>query len=163
LFAHLRKTIGGSTATGFKNGLCPGSAETIRQMCRELGACPICGKNFDGHAWAPFATIVLAGKNRKHIAAFFDALEERRWQELRKFQGWDARGENAEAIAIRCTSGDLAVAIVNTAVSESAFKRVERCKCVGGEDARALDALIGAGAWKALEALPAAPVTMLPT
>ena len=144
-------------------GLQPGDVTTIEQMCRELGACPVCGNNFDGHAWTPFATIVLAGKNSRRITKFFEALDEQRWKDLREFHEWDAGGDNAEAIAIRCATGDLAMAFVHSSVNQQSFKRVERCKCAGGESAREVAALIDAASWQPLEPLPAAPDAMLPT
>ncbi|HVB07366.1 MAG TPA: hypothetical protein VNF00_00345 [Candidatus Acidoferrales bacterium] len=130
---------------------------------RELAACPVCGKESDGHAIALFAHTTLGAKNRKRAPELFDVVDERRWSDLRKFQEWDAHGANAEIYVVRCLAGDAAVAILHSSPTPAEFKNVERCACVGGNSARELLALIAPHAWKPIIFASPLADSMLPT
>ncbi|MHB8525506.1 MAG: hypothetical protein ACYDD2_05030 [Candidatus Acidiferrales bacterium] len=141
----------------------PGSDDAIARLVRELAACPVCGKESEGHAAALFAHTALGEKNRKRTRDLFDVVDERRWSDLRKFQEWDARGANAEIYVVRCVTGDAAVAILHSSATPAEFKNVERCACVGGNSARELLALIPPHAWKPIIFAPPAADRILPT
>ena len=130
---------------------------------RELAACPVCGKEFGGHAIALFAHTALGEKNRKRVRELFDVVDERRWNNLQKFQEWDAHGANAEIYVVRCAMGDAAVAILHSSPTPAEFKNVERCACIGGAAARELLALISAQTWKPITFVPAVSDRILPT
>lgn len=158
----VKRAIGQSAekpASGFR----PGGDDAIERLVRELAACPVCGKEFAGHAIALFAHTALGGKNRKRARNLFDVVDERRWKDLQKFQEWDARGANAEIYIVRCATGDAAVAILHSSPTPAEFKNVERCACVGGASARELLALIPPHAWKPVTFVPAASDRLLPT
>ncbi|MHB8526785.1 MAG: hypothetical protein ACYDD2_11585 [Candidatus Acidiferrales bacterium] len=141
----------------------PGSDDAIARLVRELAACPVCGKESEGHALALFAHTALGEKNRKRVRDLFEIVDERRWSGLRKFQEWDARGANAEIYVVRCITGDAAVAILHSSPTPAEFKNVERCACVGGNSARELLALIPPHAWKTITFAPPSTDHILPT
>lgn len=141
----------------------PGGDEAMERLVRELAVCPVCGKEFSGHAIALFAHTVLGEKNRKRAAELFEMVDERRWKDLQKFQEWDARGANAEIYVVRCVKGDAAVAILHSSATPAEFKNVERCACAGGESARELLALIPPHAWRPISFVPSASDRILPT
>lgn len=141
----------------------PGGDEAMGRLVRELAVCPVCGREFSGHAIALFAHTVLGEKNRKRAGALFEVVDERRWKDLQKFQEWDARGANAEIYVVRCVEGDAAVAILHSSPTPAEFKNVERCACVGGESARELLALIPRNNWRSISFVPSASDRILPT
>jgi len=141
----------------------PGSDEAVARLVRELAACPVCGKESDGHEIALFAHTTLGAKNHKRAPELFDVVDKRRWSDLRKFQEWDARGANAEIYVVRCVTGDAAVAILHSSPTPAEFKNVERCACAGGDSARELLALIPPHAWKPIIFAPPAADRILPT
>ena len=145
------------------SGFRPGGDEAMERLVRELTVCPVCGKEFSGHAIALFAHTVLGEKNRKRAGKLFEVVDGRRWKDLQKFQEWDARGANAEIYVVRCVKGDAAVAILYSSLTPAEFKNVERCACVGGESARELLALIPPHTWKPITFASPASDRILPT
>ena len=137
------------------SGFRPGGDEAIARLVRELAMCPVCGKEFRGHAIALFAHTVLGEKNRRRATELFEVVDQRRWKDLQKFQEWDARGANAEIYVVRCVKGDAAVAILHSSPTPAEFKNVERCMCAGGEFARELLALIPPHVWSPISSVPA--------
>jgi len=161
-FDAVKRAIGHSAekpASGFR----PGGDEAVERLVRELAACPVCGKEFQGHTIALFAHTALGEKNRKRASELFDVVDERRWRDLQRFREWDAHGANAEIYVVRCATGDAAVAILHSSPAAAEFKNVERCACVGGDSARGLLALIPPHAWKPITFAPPAADRMLPT
>ena len=158
----VKRAIGHSVekpASGFR----PGEDDAIERLVRELTVCPVCGKEFSGHAIALFAHTVLRDKNRKRAGALFEMVDGRRWKDLQKFHEWDARGANAEIYVVRCVKGDAAVAILHSSPTPAEFKNVERCACVGGDSARELLALVSANAWKSITFTAQTTDSILPT
>lgn len=145
------------------SGFRPGGDDAIERLVRELAVCPVCGKEFSGHAIALFAHTALGERNRTRAGNLFELVDERRWKDLQKFQEWDARGANAEIYVVRCVKGDAAVAVLHSSPTPAEFKNVERCACVGGNSARELLALIPPHAWKPIPFAPLAAVHILPT
>lgn len=145
------------------SGIRPGDDDAIERLVRELAVCPVCGKEFSGHAIALFAHTVLGEKNRKRAAELFEVVDERRWKDLQKFQEWNALGANAEIYVVRCVKGDAAVAILHSSPTPAEFKNVERCACAGGNSARKLLALVPPHAWKPIRFASPASDRILPT
>ena len=141
----------------------PGGDDAIERLVRELAVCPVCGKEFSGHAIALFAHTVLGEKNRKRAGELFEMVDERRWKDLQKFQEWNAQGANAEIYVVRCVKGDAAVAILHSSATPAEFKNVERCACVGGASARELLGLVSANAWKSITFTVQTTDSILPT
>lgn len=141
----------------------PGGDEAMERLVRELAVCPVCGKEFNGHAIALFAHTVLGEKNRKRAGDLFEVVDERRWRDLQKFQEWDAYGANAEIYVVRCVTDDAAVAILHSSPTPAEFKNVERCACAGGSSARELLALVSTDAWKPITFTAQTTDNILPT
>ena len=161
-FDAVKRALGHSIekpASGFR----PGADDAIERLVRELATCPVCGKEFGGHAIALFAHTALGEKNRKRAGKLFELVDERRWKNLQKFQEWDAHGANAEIYVVRCVAGDAAVAILHSSPTPAEFKNVERCACVGGDSARELLALIPPHAWKPITFTARTTDSILPT
>lgn len=162
-FLDVVKRAIGHSAEKPVSGFRAGGDEAIERLVRELAVCPVCGKEFRGHAITLFAHTVLDEKNRKRAGKLFAAVEERRWKDLQKFQEWDEHGANAEIYVVRCVQGDAAVAILHSSPTPAEFKNVERCRCVGGDSARELLALIPPHTWKPITFAPPASDRILPT
>ncbi|MFZ0213061.1 MAG: hypothetical protein WBE20_02595 [Candidatus Acidiferrales bacterium] len=162
LLDSIKRAISGSPgapADDFR----PGSADAIERLITELATCPVCGKDFRGHQLVLFAYTPLDEKNRKRVRELFDALDERRWSDLKKFKEWNGRGANAEVYVICCVTGDAAVAVLHSSPTPAKFKNVERCACAGGQSARELLALVPERAWQPIAFVPAATDRILPT
>ncbi|HLW43908.1 MAG TPA: hypothetical protein VKS00_05420 [Candidatus Acidoferrales bacterium] len=153
----------GHTVEKQASGFRPGGDDAIDRLVRELAVCPVCGKEFSGHAIALFAHTVLGEKNHKRAGALFEVVDDRRWKDLQKFQEWNARGANAEIYVVCCVKGDAAVAILHSSPTPAEFKNVERCACVGGNSARELLALIPPHAWKPITFTARTTDSILPT
>ncbi len=122
----------------------PGTLELIWQQLR---GCPICGAEFGGHRYALVATTVLSARNRRRIERFLLAVEQKLPGELVPFRDWDAGGENAEAYALRCPDGNIAIAVAHTAAAAPHFKNVIRCDSLGAERSRELEAIVAGERW----------------
>jgi hypothetical protein len=138
----------GDSATG--DGYAPGSRETLSLTWERLRVCPVCGEDFEGHRHALLATVPLTSRNRKRIERFLKAVEAREPRELAAFHDWDGHRENAEAYALRCPDGNIAVAVVHTAAEAPHFKNVIRCDSLGAERSREAESVVAAGDWKTL-------------
>lgn len=139
-----RKTSKGSPAG---DGYAAGSPEAIGRACARLRVCPVCGEDFRGHQYALLATTALASHNRRRIERFLKAVEGREPGELVAFHDWDAHGENAEAYALRCPDGNIAVAVAHTAVEAPHFKNVIRCDSLGPERSRQVENIVPGERW----------------
>lgn len=128
----------------------PADAEMLELVWRQLRVCPVCGKEFAGHRYTLLATTVLAARNRRKIERFLAAVEQRTPAGLDGLHDWDAAGENAEAYALRCPNGNIAIAVVHSAAASPHFKNVIRCDSLGGERSRELDARVSGERWGTL-------------
>jgi hypothetical protein len=140
----------GASAAG-TTGYRPADPGTLELVWERLGGCPICGAEFAGHRYALVATTILSAGNRRRIEKFLLAVEQKRPGELAPFQDWDAGGENAEAYALRCIDGNIAIAVAHTAAAAPHFKNVIRCDSLGAERSRELEAMVAGERWVAVE------------
>ncbi len=58
---------------------------TARELCRMMRRCPVCGGDFNDHAYAHFAVTVLNDQQKRRAMTFIEACEEARWEEARRF------------------------------------------------------------------------------
>lgn len=145
----LERIFGAKTRTGpaAGNGYAAGRPEAIGRACARLRVCPVCGKDLRGHQYALLATTAFASRNRRRIERFLKAIEEREPGELVAFHDWDSHGENAEAYALRCPDGNIAVALLHTAVEPPHFKNVIRCDSLGPERSRQVEHIVTGERW----------------
>lgn len=127
-----------------------GSPETLSRIWKRLRVCPVCGEDFHGHAYALLATTTLASRHRCRIERFLATVEGRSPRDLAAFHDWDAHGENAEAYALRCPDGNVAIAVADTEAAPPHFKNVIRCDSLGTEGSREAESIVAAGDWKTL-------------
>jgi hypothetical protein len=146
----LDRLIGRKSDAGVEAGYQPADAEMLELVWQQLRVCPICGEEFAGHRYTLLATTVLAARNRRKIERFLAAVEQRTPADLDGFHDWDAAGENAEAYALRCPDGNMAIAVVHSAAEPPHFKNVIRCDSLGSERSRELDARVSGERWGAL-------------
>jgi hypothetical protein len=145
----IERIFGGKASEGSAavDGYAPGRPEAIGRAWASLRVCPVCGEDFRGHAYALLATTALASRNRRRIDRFLKAVERRVPGELVAFCDWDAHGENAEAYALRCPDGNIAIAVVHTAVEPPHFKNVIRCDSLGVERSRQVKHIVPDERW----------------
>ena len=79
-----------------------------------LKQCPICFNSFSGHWYAMFATVVFVQENKVLIEKFLSALEQHNWKEAAQFQDWDPVSDDLEAYALKCSSGNAALVIIES-------------------------------------------------
>ena len=144
----LDRVFGRKSGTG--TGYQPADAEMLELVWRQLRVCPVCGEDFAGHRYTLLATTVLAARNRRIIERFLAAVEQRTPSELDQYHDWDAAGENAEAYAVRCPDGNIAIAVAHSAAAPPHFKNVIRCDSLGAERSRELDARVSGERWGTL-------------
>ena len=146
----LDRLLGRKSSAGAASGYQPADAEMLELVWQQLRVCPICGGEFAGHRYTLLATTVLDARNRRNIERFLAAVEQRTPAALDGFHEWDAAGENAEAYALRCPDGNIAIAVAHTAAEAPHFKNVIRCDSLGGERSRQLDARVSGDRWGVL-------------
>jgi hypothetical protein len=132
-------------------GYQPADPETLELVWEGLRGCPICGAEFGGHHFALVGTTILSAGNRRRIEKFLLAVERKLPGELTPFHDWDAGGENAEAYAVRCIDGNIAIAVAHTAAAAPHFKNVIRCDSLGAERSRELETIVAGERWVTVE------------
>jgi hypothetical protein len=132
------------------DGYLAGNSETLSLVWERLRVCPVCGEDFLGHRYALLATTPLASRNRRRIERFLAAAEQRVPRDLAAFHDWNPHGENAEAYAVRCPDGNMAIAVADTEAAPPHFKNVIRCDSLGAERSREVESIFAGGDWKTL-------------
>jgi hypothetical protein len=79
----------------------------------ELKQCPACNGLWPGHFYASFASIRI-GSGAASTLPFSESVHAHRWDEVVKYQGGKHDPDNAEACAIHCSAGRIALLIVHT-------------------------------------------------
>lgn len=139
-----RKTeLNSNSSEGYR----PTNPEVLTLAWKRLRVCPVCGEDFPGHQYALLATMALAPRNRRHIEQFLKAVERREPADIALFHDWDEQGENAEAYALRCPDGNVAVAVAHTAAEAPHFKNVIRCDSLGPERSRRAEDMVSNEQW----------------
>ncbi len=128
-------------------GYAPGNLVALSLAWERLRVCPVCGEDFRGHQHALLATMALAPRNRRRIERFLKAVERRDPADIAAFHDWDGRGENAEAYALRCPDGNVAIAVVHTAADAPHFKNVIRCDSLGTARSQQVDDIVPGEKW----------------
>lgn len=139
-----RKTGQGAGATA---GYQPENPEMLKLVWQGMRGCPVCGNAVEGHRYALVATTALAPRRRRAIERFLHAVEEKNPRNLLPFHDWDISGENAEAYALRCPDGNIALAVAHTGPAPPHFKNVIRCDSLGAERSRELETILPADRW----------------
>ena len=115
-----------------------------------LKVCPTCGANLNGHSYALLATAVASDEKKKELAEFFQALKAHDWRKVRQFADFDPLLNAAEALALKCTSGSLALLIVRSPFELFDASSIMDSEVLDSESGRELDALIEADKWRTL-------------
>jgi hypothetical protein len=85
-----------------------------RLLADLLKSCAHCGLQYPGHDYALLATWAITKQKHDALVSFFEAIKEHDWPKLREFQIWLGDADNVEAYAIRCSRGNLTVAVIKT-------------------------------------------------
>ena len=146
----MERFFGRKSRAGAEAGYQPADAEMLELVWQQLRVCPICGEEFAGHRYTLLATTALAARNRRNIEQFLAAVGQRTPAGLDGFHDWDPSGENAEAYALRCPDGNIAIAVAHSTAAPPHFKNVIRCDSLGPERSRELDAKVSGERWGTL-------------
>jgi hypothetical protein len=82
---------------------------------------------------------------------FSESFHAHRWDEVVKNQGGKHDPDNAEACAIRCSEGKLAVLIVHTPFEPWDYKSIDYCEVLDSENAQELLKMITSDRWNPLD------------
>lgn len=124
---------------------------TTEKLRRLLKSCAICGKGFSHHFYALFATTVFSAEEKSRVVSFFKTLEEHRWRDSLEFQEWDALRNNAEAYAIRCSTGRMALLTVHSPYEVYEHDSAIAYEVLNMESGQELASLIEQNKWKPLQ------------
>jgi hypothetical protein len=128
-------------------GYQPVNPDMLKLAWQQMRGCPVCGRELVGHRYALVATTALLSRRRRKIDRFLRAVDRKNPRDLEPFQDWDARGENAEAYALCCPDGNIALAVAHTGAAPPHFKNVIRCDSLGPERSREFEAAVPADRW----------------
>lgn len=70
--------------------------------------CPVCRGDFTQHFYTLFAMTILTQESSRRVRQFFDACDDRNWEEARRFQEFDAEQDAVVAYVLRCHTGRIA-------------------------------------------------------
>lgn len=123
---------------------------TASELCRMLQRCPVCGGGFENHDYAHFAVTVFTDEKRGRVKEFFEACEDRRWEEARRFQEFDPKRDAIVAYALRCATNRLALVIERNPVEVYEPDRVIACDALDETSGRRLECFIAQNNWRRL-------------
>lgn len=89
-------------------------AATAMDIRKLFGRCPVCQGDFTNHEYAPFAMTIATDDRQETLQEFFAALKKHRWTEARAFQAFDSMLDGAEAIALQCSQGRIAMLLLRS-------------------------------------------------
>ncbi|QQS48912.1 MAG: hypothetical protein IPM66_09935 [Acidobacteriota bacterium] len=123
---------------------------TAMELCRMLQRCPACSNNFEDHAYALFAVTVLGDDRSGRLKEFFNAIEENRWEDARKYQDFDQKRDAVVAYALKCRTGSLVMVMERSPSEIYETDRLIACTLIDEEHGQSLDRIISANEWRSL-------------
>lgn len=123
---------------------------TARELCRMLQRCPVCGGEFTEHTYAHFAVTVFGDDVAARVKEFLAICEEHRWEEVQRFQEFDANRDALVAYAMRCSSGRLAALIERSPYETYESDRLIACDVLDDASGRQLEKLVAQTDWRKL-------------
>lgn len=123
---------------------------TARELCRMMGRCPVCHGGFARHLYAHFAVTVFGEERKGSVREFFNACEDRDWEEVRRFQEFDAKRDAVVAYALKCRTGGMAMVFERSPFDDYEADRLIACEVLDEGSGERLDRMIAQGDWRRL-------------
>jgi hypothetical protein len=115
----------------------------------ELKCCPVCSEPFKEHRFARFASIRI-GKGHPPANDFLESLRHHDWDDVIN-QNSEKTPDNAEACAIACPGGGLALLLVHTPFEPWDYASIDFRERLTPEEAENLRKIIREDLWMPLE------------
>jgi hypothetical protein len=123
---------------------------TARELCRMMGRCPVCRGGFARHLYAHFAVTVFGEELKSRVREFFNACEDRDWEEVRRFQEFDSKRDAVVAYALKCRNGGMAMVFERSPFDDFEADRLIACEVLDEGSGQRLDSMIDQGEWRRL-------------
>ncbi len=133
------------------NGEKAKSDATALSLVRVLKRCPICKSAFTAHHYASFATTVLGEGGTPRVVGFLQSIKEHRWADLQSFQDWDSSSDALEALAVRCPTGEIGLAIMRNPQEFWDSDQLVDLEVLTIADSRQLEALLEQDRWRPIK------------
>jgi hypothetical protein len=89
---------------------------TGQKLSKLLGRCPSCARGLEGHRLARIGVVELGEKGANHVTHFFEAIVEKRWIDVGRFQEWDSNKDVVICYVLACPSNQLSVIALKSPV-----------------------------------------------
>jgi hypothetical protein len=143
--------------SGLSDRLLPGALRrvetadmTARELCRMMIRCPVCGGEFEDHAYAHFAVTVLADEPKERVRDFIEACEDQRWEDAQRFQDFDRQNDAIVAYVMRCNTGRLSILLERSPFEVYESDRLFSCNVLNEISGRRLERLVSSNDWRRL-------------
>jgi hypothetical protein len=123
---------------------------TASELRRMLQRCPVCGGGFENHDYAHFAVTILVEEKRGRVKEFFEACEERQWEEAQRFQEFDPQRDAIVAYALRCATNRLAFVMERSPFEVYESDRLVACDVLDEASGQRLEQIIARNNWRRL-------------
>jgi hypothetical protein len=116
----------------------------------ELKRCPVCLDGFKSHQFACFASVRI-GRGYPAAEPFHSAVKSHKWDEVLKHQDGEQQPDNAEACAVKCPRGNLALLLIHTTFEPWDYPSIDFSEVLSRGEADTLKNIIPDEKWKPLE------------
>jgi len=127
------------------------SDATALVLVRVLKRCPICKSPLTAHHYASFATTVLGEGRTPRVVDFFRSIKDHRWADLQRFQDWESLSDALEALAVRCSTGEISLAIIRNPQEFWDSDQLVDLEVLTSEESRQLEAFIEQNKWVSIK------------
>jgi len=118
-------------------------------LASKIANCPCCETGLADHSFLLLASDIV-GQDPARLIAFFEAIKQRDWEAVIKYQRWDPLSDNVELYGIRCGSSQMALAIIRSAFDLYENDKALAVDCLSQKETEELLTLTKDNRWTVL-------------